>query len=416
MTSEFGSTYKNLRCGLAQLAQLETEFRDPAGTTAERRSAQDLVELWLPLAEDRLREAADSPSDQARWREAIQAVAPPKESEAEESATELSFMTFLSGARVLLHCLLDAERPGPQVGAIADRVRKFIKDGEYPAGAWLSVGRITTESGCLAASVERVHLALRDLEAEGLVTFSPSSGRARVAGEAIKPDRPAQIAGWLRVLIRAGVYPPYSELPTSQPLARGLVAKVQDVSAALHVLASEEILNCRRGRRPLVKPWLPIDVAPPPEIADLAQELRGLATGDVDLSSSNVRMTCHRARVWWHSRLTPAPDQLENTFRTLVGAALDLFEFFLETRDASQDVDTDTLLRRTGVTALAKMPDDVQERVWRTACLAVAVLEVREAATALARRREFMRRALAQSEAAAGPAPCPSETPTNEVD
>ncbi|MGV9427958.1 GntR family transcriptional regulator [Streptomyces sp. NPDC003656] len=411
MTSEFGSTYKNLRRGLAQLAQLDAELHDPAGATAERQSAQDLVELWLSLAEDRLREAANSPSDQARWREAIQAVTPP-----EESATEPSFVTFLSGARVLLHCLLDAERPGPPVSAIADRVRKLIKDGEYPAGAWLPVGRIAAESGCLTASVERVHLALRDLEAEGLVTFSASSGRARVAGEARKPDRPAQIAGWLRVLIRAGVYPPYSELPTSQPLARGLVAKVQDVSAALHVLAAEEILNCRRGRRPLVKPWLPIDVAPPPEIADLAQEMRGLVTEEVDLSSANVRMTCHRARVWWHSRLTPAPDQLENTFRTLVGAALDLFEFFLETRDSCQDADTDTLLRRTGVTALAKMPDDVQERVWRTACLAVAVLEVQVAATALARRREFLRRAGAAADAAEGPALCPSDTPVDEVD
>ncbi|WP_018546160.1 GntR family transcriptional regulator [Streptomyces sp. LaPpAH-108] len=400
MTFEFDATYKDLRRGLSQLAKLGDKSSDLAGATAERQQAQDLVDLWLPHAETRLREAAESPSDQARWRQTIQGVVPPEKPEAEGVEAESDFVAFLSGARVLLHCLLEAERPGPQVVAIADRVRKSIKDGEYPPGSWLNVGRIATEAGCMQASVERARLALRDLEAEGLVIFHPWSGRPRVAGEAKKPDRPTRIAGWLRVLIAEGVYPPYSNLPTGQQLAHALLAQSSDVTAAMRILAAEKILNYRPGMRLLRKPWPPpTDIAPPPEIADLAQKLRGLVTEDQDLSSSNIRITCQRARNWWRCRSTPPADQLEDTFRTLVAAASHLFTL-LETRPACQD--TDTLLRRTAITALAELPDDSQERVWRTACLAVAVLELQQAATALARRRECIRQAVGPDRGATG--------------
>ncbi|MET8694140.1 GntR family transcriptional regulator [Streptomyces bauhiniae] len=399
MTFESDATYRNLRRGLSQLAQLGVESSDLADTAAERRCAQDLVDLWLPLAETRLREAADSPSDQARWREAIQGVAPPEEPEAEGAEAESDFMAFLSGARVLLHCLLEAERPGPQVVAIADHVRKLIKGGEYAAGSWLNVSRIATEAGCMRASVERARLALRDLEAEGLVTFNPWSGRARVAGEAKEPDRPARIAGWLRVLIAEGVYAPYSNLPTGHQLALALLTRSQDVTAALRILDAEKILYYRPRTRRLRKPWPPTDEVPPPEIADLAQKMRDLARGDLDLSPSNIRMSCQRARDWWRCRVTPPVDHLEATFRTLVGVALHLFTL-LEARPACQD--TDTLLRRTAVTALAEMPDDFQERVWRTACLAVAVLELQDVATALARRREYIRQVVGPDRGAAG--------------
>ncbi|MYQ48775.1 GntR family transcriptional regulator [Streptomyces sp. SID4985] len=409
MTFEIDTTYKDLRRGLSQLARLGVESSDPADTTDERQQAQDLVDLWLPLAETRLREAAESPSDQARWRKAIQGVAPPEEpnaegaeaegAEAEGAEAESDFVAFLSGARVLLRCLLDAERPGPQVVAIADRVRKLIKDGEYPAGSWLNVSRIATEAGCMAVSVERARVALRDLEAEGLITFNPSSSRPRVVGEAKEPDQPTRIAGWLRVLIAEGVYPPYSNLPTGVQLARALATQPRDVTAAMRILATEKILNYRPNMRRLRKPWPPTDVAPPPEIADLAQKLRGLVAGDLDLSPSNVRIVCQRARNWWRCRITPPVDQLEVTFRTLVGAASHLFTL-LETRPAYQDMDT--LLRRTAVTALVELPDDFQERVWRTACLAVAVLELQEVATALARRREYIRQVVGPDRGATG--------------
>ncbi|MFK4107457.1 GntR family transcriptional regulator [Streptomyces sp. NPDC002176] len=84
---------------------------------------------------------------------------------------------------------------------MADHLRQAIKKGEHPAGSWLSARRIAVEAGCSEASVERAFLALRDLEAEGLVTFSPSSGRPRVAGEAENADRPTRIPA------RAGMFP-----------------------------------------------------------------------------------------------------------------------------------------------------------------------------------------------------------------
>ncbi|WP_158073334.1 GntR family transcriptional regulator [Streptomyces sp. CB02115] len=328
-----------------------------------------LVEPWLPQAQARLRAADGSASDAARWRSTIGAV-----SRVDSHAlTSDDLLELCSAARRLLGRLMEAERPGPSVAEIAARLRELITSGAFPPGSPLSVARIAAGLGCDRASRVRVELALRDLEIKGEVTFGRSN-RASVVGEREAIDRPAQIAEWLRDLIKAGVYPRTTELPWVDPLSRSFVSPRDTVMRALDILVDEGVLLRGPKKRPAVCWKLPFPVAFPPDIDSLLAELTDVVPPDMDLSPYRVEEACRRARSSWSSRISPLPEDLTHTIGVLVGAAEQLIP--LAALRYADNEEVETRLRRTAVTALADPPPDVLRRTWHAACLGAAVQDI----------------------------------------
>lgn len=341
-----------------------------AGIERDRETIWKAVEPWLPLAAQRLSEAARSPSQQMHWRQMINAVRRPSA----PCLARPDLVLLISAARRLLRALMEAERPGPGVSDIADRVRHAIHNGTYPSGSLLGASRIVAEIG--APTVERVDLALQDLQREGLITISPSK-RVRVAGSALPEDRPQQIAAWLRFLIQSGVYPPQGALPRVQPLARSLVSSTPDVSRALRLLADQQVLLVGRGRRTTVHPAPPFPVAIPPDLDDLVRELNRRALPGVRLTGTDLQAACSQARSWWSSRTMPPPGKADELFAMLVTAGARLTsQAVRHQHELLRDHDARTTLRQTAITALAKRPSDRWEQIWRAACLGVLVREI----------------------------------------
>lgn len=364
-------TYGQLREILADFEKATESINVFANKADDREAIWQLALPWLPLAEKKLGEAEGSPSHQAHWQEIIAGVQRPPAGA--ESVPDVG--TLLHSAWWLLNALLAAAARGPSVREIADRVRELITNGTYPPGSRIGIGRIAAEVGCPSASTRRVRLATRDLEAEGLVTFTPSD-RVRVADTREVDDRPTQIAAWLRVLIQAGVYPPGSNLPPRPDLARGLVSPPPFVTRALHLLHDDSVItpSRKRGVRPTVQTTLPFPVVPPPDLDSLFPRLLTLALPDADLSHTGIRQMCNRSHTWWRSRLTPHPETLRHTHRALAAAA----EFLIPLAQSRHPNNPDVYatLRRTAVTALAAVPSDSGGQSWRAACLGAAVLEV----------------------------------------
>ncbi|MFF2650450.1 GntR family transcriptional regulator [Streptomyces sp. NPDC058045] len=354
-----------LRGALLNFARLSSRFSMDLNSRGEREAVRGFIAPWVPAAEDR-RKASGSPADEARWQKIIADVQPPED--------EADLLSLTIAGRTLLRALLEALRPGPSVRAVADYVRASIANGAYPPGSSTSAGRIATEMGCPRAILGRVQLALADLEAEGLVTF-PQPHRVRVGGEEAQPlDRVAQTADWLRLLIQAGVYLPAHPLPTRSVLGRALVTPEAIVTQAIGALHVEKIVTAYRGSRVIVRPELPFKAAEPPDLDRLVRRLEAAALPDADLRPTRIRELCQQSRTWWHTRFTPHPEVLTQTFRALVAAAAHLVPLAASRYPGYQEVQP--VLRRTAVTALTELPQDSDTKVWRTAVLGAAVREV----------------------------------------
>ncbi|HBF84505.1 MAG TPA: GntR family transcriptional regulator [Streptomyces sp.] len=358
-----------------QLRQVMREFETSTQSCAEfgdttegRATIRQFVVRWLPLAERHLREADGSPADQARWQELIADV----QEVADDATVGTDIATLAQNAWGLLDALAFTAIPGPSVQEIADGIREAIADGTYPRGILLAVRRIATDYRP-PASIRRVRLAARDLEAEGLIALSPSD-HIRVVTREEATDRPEQIAAWLSVLIQAGVYPPGSKLPVLTDLSRALLSPPPFVSRALHLLHETDVVTHRHGMRTTVRVTLPFDAVTPPDVHSLLPMLWNVALPDVDLSHTGIRETCHRPHTWWRRRLTPHPDSLEHTLRALAAAAEYLLPLVAQLHPDNPEVHAS--LRRTAVTALAIRPPTSEGQVWRVACLGAAVLEV----------------------------------------
>lgn len=362
-------TFAQLCAAVADFETVTVSMNVVADKAEDRETIWQLVRRWLPLAEKRLREADSSPTDQARWQRLIAGVQRPTA----DAPTIPHVGTLAQSAWELFRSLVAASRPGPGVKEIADRIRESIATGGYSPGILLSVGRIAADVDCPLASIDRVRLAAQDVEAEGLITYSPTD-RIRVAMREEATDRPEQIAAWLSVLIQAGVYPPESKLPALPDLARALVSPPPFVSRALHLLHDTGVVTHHRGMRTAVRPVLPFDVSSPPGVHSLLPLLWTVALPDVDLSHTGIRETCHRPYVWWRSRLAPHPDSLEHALRALAAAAEYLLPLVAQQYPDNPEVHA--TLRRTAVTALAVRPPTSEGRIWRAACLGAAVLEV----------------------------------------
>lgn len=334
-------------------------YRSSSQIEQDREKVWALVEPWVPLAETRLHQAAGSPSDRTRWEECIAGVRRPDT----EDAPVPPLVNLGNAATRLLHALIEAEAAGPSIKVITDHVRTAIANGTYLPGTRLGPGRIVAELGLGRSNLIRVELAFQDLCHEGLVTLS-SPGKWWVTAQ---DDRPAQIAALLRTFIQAGVYPPNTHLPTLVPLARALVSSAPDVMAALRALQDEGAVIRGAWVRPTVHPAPPFPVQSPPGPDVLVDRLRDVAAADADLSPLGIRKSCKRAQNWWRTRISPDPTALDHTRRCLIAAALHLIE------QGPDDRDTHTLLHRIAVLVPTSASPDY---LWRTACLAAAVLEL----------------------------------------
>ncbi|MEU4659493.1 GntR family transcriptional regulator [Streptomyces sp. NPDC023723] len=338
----------------------------PSGLARDREAVWAAVDPWLPLAEQRLKQAERSPSDQARWRTNMREASRP-DADA-DCLPQPDMVLLVSAARRLLRDLLEAEKPGPNVHEIAERVRRAIRDGDYPSGSTLGLRRVAQDTA--ATTLERVELALHDLQGEGLVTISPTR-RTRVTGQATHHSRPEQIADWLHFLIRSGVYPPGTALPCLQTLARSLVTSPPEVVSALRLLADQQVLVVRHGRRAAVRATLPFPVAQPPDLDDLARKLRARAAPGPPPPAETVLAACRQTHAWWSSRVIPPPRIVDLRVHILLTACAGLVPLTAPQLPPSRD--TQALLRQAAVTALASQPADESERTWRAACLGALV-------------------------------------------
>ncbi|OCC13990.1 GntR family transcriptional regulator [Streptomyces sp. PTY087I2] len=362
-------TYDEATKALRALQRTTSEMDWTADRADDRETVHAFMDRWVVVAEARLRGAEGSPADLARWRDLIGPLRRPGPDT--EKAGHL--VLLYAAARRLLQAVREAARPGPSVQEVGRRLREGISSGEYAPGRPLGVKRLAVDVGLTLASVVRVETALSDLAAEGAVIISPSN-KARVAGTEHDGDRALHIAAWLRMMVAKGVYPPGSRLPRLPELCAALLVPQSVVSQALHVLHHEGTITAYRGARSTVRSTLPFPAASPPELETLLVYLRTKAMGGAVLSHSAVREAARNARGWWIRRLSPHPETLESTTRALVAAAARLI--WIAQDGYADDADALAVLRWTAETALADAPSIPHGRLWRTACLGVAVLHV----------------------------------------
>ncbi|MFD5454111.1 hypothetical protein [Streptomyces olivaceus] len=165
-----------LKRSLMSVHRATRRFTDPttAGIERDREILRTILDPWLPLADQRLREATRSPAQQQHWHELINTVRHPRTT----CPASPGLFQLTTDARRLLRALMEAEHPGPNVADIADHIRQAIRDGTYPPGTLLAAGRLAADTQ--TPTPERLDLALQDLRHEGLVTLTPSH-RIRVA-------------------------------------------------------------------------------------------------------------------------------------------------------------------------------------------------------------------------------------------
>ncbi|MET9553619.1 hypothetical protein [Streptomyces sp. NPDC006645] len=320
---------------------------------------------WIDLAFQRLEEALDSPCDTARWQRLIGAVQSPSGGGI-AGATYEGLLVLVGQARDLLRALIETEQPCVPVAEVARRITRLIESGTYPPGSAPFAGNIAADLNIPAA---RVHLALQDL-AEARTISLGVSGRPRIPGGG-ESHRPRRIAEWLTSLIANGVYPTRTFLPVRTNLVRSLVSSGPNVRAALHLMADEGTLTLLPKGAPVVRPDLPFPLRSPVRVLHAAQVLKGEAS-TVQLSAEAVRHTVRVSHNWWRCR-TRSTTEVSEQIRILRATAGHLIPLAVNRRLAAED---ETQVRRAAFTALAELPADPVERVWRAACIGASLLDL----------------------------------------
>ncbi|WP_186831767.1 GntR family transcriptional regulator [Streptomyces sp. ISID311] len=343
-----------------------------------------ITDRWLPLARQRSQAASGSAADRARWDGLIKAAARAAEQVGRPSSVE--WVELAAHTRELLRALRDTEPSYVPVVEVAARIAEAIKDGTYLPGASLSPARIAAE---LRLPPDSARLALTDLAGENLVELS-ATGRARVSAPGLA-DRFQQIADCLRDLIAAGVYPSGTHLPVRSVLARNLVTAEPPIAAAIRLLIEDGTLICYPGQRPIVRPGHP-DAG-----AQAAERARAFAqlphpTGPVDLSDAGIREAVRVTQSWWKARLAPHPATLDHYLTWLVAIARHLItqartpqtrtrapahggcQEHPESQEGREPLDSVIARITAGATGAARA--EPEHRVWRTAYLAAAVLDL----------------------------------------
>ncbi|MFD4114688.1 hypothetical protein ACFWSJ_14650 [Streptomyces niveus] len=320
---------------------------------------------WIDLARQRLEECADSPSDTARWQRLIGAVQSPAGGSV-AGATYEGLLVLVGHARDLLRALIDTEQPCVPVAEVARRITHLIESGTYPPGSAPFAGNIAAD---LNIPAPRVHLALQDL-AEARTISLGVNGRPRIPGGG-ESHQPRRIAEWLTMLIANGVYPTRTFLPVRTDLVRSLVSSGPNVRAALRLMADEGTLAILPKAPPVVRPDLPFPLRSPVRVLDAARALKGEAS-TVHLSADAVRHTVRVSHSWWRCR-TRSTAEVSEQIRVLRATAGHLIPLAVNRRLTAED---ETRVRRAAFTALAELPTDPVERVWRAACIGASLLDL----------------------------------------
>ncbi|MER5968518.1 hypothetical protein ABT112_02005 [Streptomyces sp. NPDC002055] len=355
-------TRRALRADLRRLGQVGSAKLTASTTTLLKDHAvlDGYAATWVPLAERRRESAAGSESDQARWSRLIEAATRPP---APTTMTYETLVVRIGYTRDLLRALRDTLPPWVPIIEVAQQIKKRIAAGAYPPGVIMAPGRVATD---LSLPIPSVRLALVDLAAKGVIEQHPN-GRVRVPGAHLEQNRPTQLALIVLEFVQSGVFPPGAALPERSELCRILVTGQKPLSAALHRLFAEGVLEYGDSRRPTVRPDAAKRSTAPVEIPSPAPHLA--------LSTDETREAVRRARGWWNARLFPAPEALDRVISQLVTAAHHLVEHArcgpLPPTTTHQQVSA--LIARTAVMAAAVRGPDYPVRVWHTACLATAV-------------------------------------------
>ncbi|MEV0776318.1 GntR family transcriptional regulator [Streptomyces sp. NPDC050428] len=316
---------------------------------------------WLSLVDIRRHAARASPSDQKRWNAYTTAVkqAPTRHPD------QQSLIVLLGTVRDMLKDLRATEPPCPTVADVTTRIRNMIAADPvaYPPGASLPrKDLLARKCGVPEGNVE---LALGDLRAEGVVDRNPG-GSARVRARGPYRARQPDIDGWLRTLIRTGVYPPGRPLPSYRELARTLAIgedPVRDVTARL---GTQGVLHLFRGQPPVV---LPDTEAQPFDLAAVLLPLEHLPQPGG--GRPVLEATARRTRSSWVARVSPPAPQLEEDIGVLRADAVHLAPLVHGLYPDAADV-----VARAAVTAAEPLPADGHQRLWRAACLAIAVQDL----------------------------------------
>ncbi|CAO0836962.1 GntR family transcriptional regulator [Streptomyces microflavus] len=368
-----GPPYGHVRNALRELLMVERAAPE-ASTTVAPVPVQltDLADQWVKAAHACVADMG-SVTQRTRWQALIAAVETRQGTHAPAGTDVPALCTAL---RNLLLAMLEYSRLEPPVTGISDYLRGRIADGTCPSGSLLGARRTAAELCLAPVSVVRVKLALADLEVEGLVE-SNRTGTRVTGAPAGRSERSAQVAQWLRTLIREGVYPPGSALPRVADLTRPLVTPRPVISSAVALLYDERTVRSGVGNRAVVVRDPGFAVAAPLALTTVGLRLTLAGSAGSDTSPQRVRETCRRARSWCHHRITPAPGRVPHTHRTLTSMAAHLIP---APHAHHQTPQAEATMRRAAVTALAPQPDDPQEQLRRTACLAAAVLELQDLA------------------------------------
>lgn len=323
---------------------------------------------WIDLAAQRLQESSDSPSDTARWQRLIGAVRPPADGSI-TGATYEGLLVLVGQARDLLRVLIETEQPCVPVAEVARRITALIDSGTYPAGSAPYAGKIAAD---LNIPAPRVQLALQDLAEAGTVSLG-ANGRPWISDGGVS-DRPQWIAQWLTALIADGVYPPRSFLPVRPELTRSLVSSGPHVKTALRLMADEGTLALLPKGSPVVRPDLPFPSRPCVSMLDAARMQKGEPSA-VRRTADAVRETVRVSHNWWQCRTSSSPSATEVNDQIRILRAT-VSHFLPPAVNRQLTADDETRLRRAAVTALAELPAEPLERVWRAACIRASLLDL----------------------------------------
>ncbi|GGN51535.1 hypothetical protein GCM10012285_41780 [Streptomyces kronopolitis] len=317
--------------------------------------------VWLPLAERRREDAAGSPADQARWGRLIKATARP--APADMSYEQL--VVRVGTARDLLRAVAETLSPFVPVAEVAQWIEHRITSGAYAPGAALAPGRLAAE---FAVPLETVQLALSDLSGRGVIEWQANC-RARIPGAHHLHDRPRQIAHLLRALVTGGAFPPGTVLPRQRELSRMLVTVPRPLVVALRLLVNEGLLEHDDRRRLTVRR---------DAVKWATPELPASAGSVKSLHRDEIREAARKAHRWWSTRISPAPDALDQVIDQLGVAAGQLVD---RVRcgllpPSTTDQELESLIARTVITAAAVHQPHFELRMWHAACLATSVLDM----------------------------------------
>lgn len=183
------------------------------------------------------------------------------------------------------------------------------------------------------------------------------------------PERAAMCGaavGWLRNLIRTGVYPPGSPLPPRRELARVLAITEDLFEDTLGALSRERVVDRHRGR-PIVAQ--PVAEARPFDLTTVLAPLTHLPRPSG--GPGPLHTAARRSRSSWVARVRPPVPELDADIEVLRAYVVHLAPLVHH-----QYPDSAPVVARAAVTAAEPLPHDDQQRLWRSALLAIAAQDL----------------------------------------